>query len=244
MAGCWGALTPIFAKVVPWVRVVLAAVVVGLGWLVLGTRKYEIKLAVPEHGGWWMLVVVAGMAVAVALLIARRYEGIGVRLGALVMVAGLGAAILAQGGLEARKVDATFLPDDSIREWGAEVHGVVPGGAVLIAPPLANYVRLSTGHAVVANCKDVPYGGPAWQHYEQRLNSMGGVLQCSTKNPGVFNELPATNVEAAAREWGADYLVVEEGQSWRTPDLLERGWTEVLRPSAPLRNSILKAPWA
>jgi hypothetical protein len=191
-----------------------------------------------------MLVFVAGLAIAVVAVLVRRYEGLGIRVGGLVMVAGIGAAILAQGGLKARMIDATFIPDDSIREWGAEVHEVVPAGGVLLAPPLATYVRLSTGHAVVADCKNVPYGGAAWQHYEQRLNTMGGVRQCSLKSPGIFNELPATSIEAAAREWGADYVVVEEGQAWRTPELLERGWTVVLRPQGPLKNSILKAPWA
>ena len=47
-----------------------------------------------------------------------------------------------------------------------------------------------------------------------------------------------------ARRWGADYLVVGDGEDWRTPDLLDLGWTVVLRPAGPLRNEVLRAPWA
>lgn len=237
MAACWGALTPLFTK--GRLRLVLAAVVVGLGWLVLGQRAFEIKPVVPTHGGWWMLLFAAGLAAAAYLKRATW-----VRVAAVVMVAGLGAAMLAKGAVEKRPIDATFIPDDTIREWGAEVHHVLPGGSVLLAAPLAEYVRLSSGFGVVANCKDVPYGGDAWKHYEQRLNSMGGMTQCRSKDPGVFDKLSAEQVEKAAQRWGADYVVVEEGQAWRTPDMLARGWTFAFRPTGTLRNSVLKAPWA
>jgi hypothetical protein len=230
-------LTPLFAK--GRLRIVLAAVVIGLGWLVLGHRTFEIKPVLPPHGGWWMLAFAAGLVVA-AITSYKAWT----RVAAVVMVAGLFAAMLAKGAVERRPIDATFIPDDTIREWGAEVHQKLPGGAVLLAPPLADYVRLSTGFSVVANCKDVPYGGDAWKHYEERLDSMGGVGQCPAKDPNVFNSLSAEKVAKAAREWGADYIVVEEGQAWRTPDLQELGWTVVFRPTGSLRNSVLKAPGA
>lgn len=244
---CWGVLAPVFGALSPLWRVVLAVVVVGLGWLVTGIREWESRPAIPEHGGPWLLVFVAGLAIAVAaggVRGRRRSRARWLRVGAVVMVAGVVAAMVAEGRVAVRALDLTFVPDDKTREWGAAVHATLPRDAVLLAPPLAAYVRLATGHSVVANCKDVPYGGAAWRHYVARLDSMGGVAQCVLRQPGVFNSMPAASVEQVARRWGADHLVVEEGQAWRTPDLLARGWRVVLRPTGQLRNTVLAAPWA
>ena len=56
--------------------------------------------------------------------------------------------------------------------------------------------------------------------------------------------LDADQLTAVAREYRANYLVLEPSQAWQESAYVAEGWTVVLRPFNSVKNIVIKAPWA
>jgi hypothetical protein len=242
----WGVLVPIFGSWQSWRRWVLLGLVGVLGYFVLGTKiTWSDPGWIGPHGGHWMLVLAAGLVLgtlAVSLpRLAARQEWL-VRAGMLGVAVGMTMSCLHGGTFKLRPFDPQFVPDRQLADWGAAVQRVVPPGQQLLAPPLAEYVRIVTGRGVIVDCKYAPYGGQPWVDFQARLTALGGVRQCVKSNSSIYNGLPVATVEQAAKRYGTGYVVVEEGQRAWLPQLRADGWTQVLGPVAGLDNVVLKAP--
>ena len=96
----------------------------------------------------------------------------------LVLVGSIGMSMWSSPDISLKKFDPTFMPDTDMRLWGEAVQRVVPPGEQLLSHPMGLHVRMVTERGVVADCKNGPYGGPAWQDYQDRINAMGGFEAC------------------------------------------------------------------
>jgi hypothetical protein len=131
----------------------------------------------------------------------RWYPAAGVGLlAAFVVVGGFGS-----GQLKWRPLDTQFGPSAAELRFGAAVRSAVPTGQVILVPPWLDWARLATRRAIVVDCKTVPYGGAPWHEYLRRIDALGGLGTC--KSTRLFYGVPATQLEAAARDFGARYLV-------------------------------------
>jgi hypothetical protein len=74
-----------------------------------------------------------------------------------------------------------YRSDDGSVAVGRHVEALTPPGAVVAARPDYVWLRLLSRRAVVVDCKSVPYGGPPWQEYNERLRALGveSPLHCS-----------------------------------------------------------------
>ncbi|MET0235401.1 MAG: hypothetical protein ABW224_12225 [Kibdelosporangium sp.] len=241
----WGLLAPIFVKQRVWVRWVSLAVVLYLTYQVLNTHSFEpvYPLVYPRGGNWIGVAAVALVLGVLWVSLGRKFRFAIPAMG--VVVAGsIFVSMWNSTAIELKPLDPAFIPDTDIRLWGEAVQRVVPPGEQLVAHPLGPYVRMVTERGVVADCKNGPYGGPAWHEYQARINAMGGFGQCRTLDPSGFDNLTPSQVSTLARTYQAGYLVVEVGQADDMPGLKSLGWTEVLGPVGPVENHIFKAPWA
>ncbi|MCP2270548.1 DUF6798 domain-containing protein [Actinokineospora diospyrosa] len=246
----WGLIVPLFAPVKTWVRLIALGAVIGLGYLLAGSYTFDPRWMFERpNGGPWLLLFAGALVVGAAAMAVRARKpgwatgtnGV-VHGSALAVVGAVLAAVFSAGAPPLRTFDVVYISDNDIHDWGMAVRRTLPPGAQLISPPLGQYIRMASGRGVVADCKNVPYGGDAWIEYQHRINSIGGLEQCLMKIPSVFFTLPLERYTQVAREFGADYLVVEEGMQWRIPELVAAGWTIVLEPVSKLRNTVLRAP--
>ncbi|WP_341393572.1 hypothetical protein [Arthrobacter sp. G119Y2] len=144
------------------------------------------------------------------------------------------------GGLTLRGLQTGYIPDSDIREWGEAVEEVVPAGESLLAPPLAAYVRAATYRGVIADCKNIPYGGEPWVQWQERLGEMGGVDQCRQGDPRAYNSLSSEELDRISERYGVSYMVLEGGQAERLPELQRLGWSAVLNPVNAIQNVVLR----
>lgn len=234
----WGALTPVFARRATWVRWVLVVLVLFLGYFVLGTKVMEQAFPFEgTNGGPWVLITAGFLLVGGFARFPRPLVIIGV-------LAGLTASVISAGVLTWRPLETRFIPDNDVRAWGEAVQAAVPPDNQLLAPPLALYVRLSTGRGVIVDCKNGAYGGPATVEYDARLKALGGMDQCGSQDPGKYQSLTAVELSATAERFGANYVVLEKAQRWQQGAFEGEGWTVVLEPFNKVENVVMKAPWA
>jgi hypothetical protein len=226
----WGAFVPLLVRWRGWRMIVLVAVW-GAGWTAL--------LATPSWPGGLLrreLLLTASLLLPLAWHLWRtRREG-GQRStaysGSAVLVAGalVVASVASYGGLSVRPANFTFVGDANLRAWSAEVRDVVPTGDLLVASPRSEWVKLTTQRPVIADCKNVPYGGAAWDEWQRRLDSLGGWKQCVAPGPLLYDALPADALVEIADEFGADFVVVNPGRDDTLAALGRLGWTEVVAP--------------
>lgn len=244
---CWGLLVPLLANASSRARLLALGVVLVSFWF-LATAQGLPSSPLSSGSGWILVVAIAVVAGTVATLRAVGHDPWDarrarfVRATSVTVSGGLILAGVTSGWLAPRPFDPAFFPDDVIRGWGEEVREVVPPGGQFVAPPLATYVRITTRRGVVADCKNVPYGGAAWRSYRQRMERLGGLDQCRTLDPTTYNSLPVSQLVSAAREFDADYIVVETGDM-RLEQLQRMQWKLVMGPYGSLDNRVLQAPW-
>lgn len=238
----WGVLLPIFGRFKEWQRWALLGVVLFLGFHVVGMQFYESAYPLERpNGGPWMAVFAFALTVACAW--ASRTKA-AVRVAATVMALSITLSITDSPSITLKALDATFIQDDDLREWGEAVQRVVPPGQQLIAPPLAMHMRLATARGVLADCKGGPYGGPAWQDYQDRIEDLGGFDQCLDVRPEVYQKLSADRVEMIARKYGTRFVVFEGDDNTAVAGLRRLGWREVLGPHRSVNNRVYQAPWS
>jgi len=234
----WGVVTPVFALTAAWKRLLLLPPVGALAYFAMGVKETEPAYPFAStNGGPWILVAAGALLVGCFLVVPRFLVVAGI-------LTGLIGSVVVAGVLTWRPLDTRFIPDTALRDWGQAVERVVPPGNQLLVPPLALYVRLASGRGVVVDCKNGAYGGPATLDYEARLTALGGVDQCGSQDPGKYNSLNALQLTAVAREYGANYLVLEPSQAWQESAYVAEGWTVVLRPFNSVKNIVIKAPRA
>ena len=85
---------------------------------------------------------------------------------------------------------------------------------------------LVTQRAVVVDCKNIPYGGQAWREWKERIESFGGIEQCVTAQPIVYNELSARQLIRLADAYDSDVIAVDPGVE-QASELAERGWIRI-----------------
>ena len=225
----WGAFAPFLVRWRGWRMWALVAVG-GAGWVAL--------LATPSWPGGLVrreLLLTAALLLPLAwhLWRTRRpdtaktaYSGSAVLVAGLLVV----ASVASYGGLSVRPANFAFVGDANLRQWGADVRDAVPTGEVLVASPRSEWVKLTTQRAVIADCKNVPYGGAAWEEWQRRLEALGGWKQCVAPGPLLYEALPADDLVEIADEFDADFIVVNPGKD-ETLSALERlGWAEVVAP--------------
>lgn len=150
----------------------------------------------------------------------------------------LGTAV-GTGSLTFRSLNTTYIPNAEVREWGEAVEKAVPPGESLLAPPLASYIRAATYRGVIADCKNIPYGGVPWAEWQERLKDLGGRDQCLDRNPQAYNGQSSEQLDRIAEKYDIRYMVVEQGQSDHIPELRELGWSTVLEPVNTIQNVVL-----
>lgn len=204
----WGALVALLAELPARHRLVWLAVTGFLALVALADPAWGLVPSAAFAGGVWM-VVFGLLFVGAAVL---RWRGRGDRLWAGALAAMALCVLLSAFDARAmqwRPFDARLMPDDDLRSWGAAVQQAVPPGGVLLIPPQADRLRLATKRAVVVDCKYGPYGGEPWQEFKQRLAAVGGIEQCLAGSDA-YDRLTAADLTAAARRYGAGFVVVND----------------------------------
>lgn len=227
----WGIVLPVLRPLRGRSGVVVGLVWLGLlaayfllpGWPIGTARRAAVVLA--------LLVVVVIVTTFLAGRADARREAWMRRAGASTFGAVFVVAALIAGMIVVRPLVIDFVPDPGLRAWGAEVEQIVPPGEVILVPPLSHTVRLVSGRAIVADCKNVPYGGEAWQQWKQRLTDLGGIEQCLAPSLSTFGDFSAEHLDELAAKYGADYLVLDPAHESRVHDVLATlGWRTILDP--------------
>ncbi|MFE4470801.1 DUF6798 domain-containing protein [Leifsonia sp. NPDC056824] len=224
----WGALLPVlkpewsvwgFVRLVAW-------------WLALAGLLASPFNRIPATFTPAFLAI-AG-TIAVCALLAFRFRG---RLSRPFLV-GLSSFLLGllfvftaagTGALTFRTPDFRFISSQTLVQWGEEVRAAVPAGAVIVSSPRDEWTKLVTQRAVVADCKDVPYGGAPWREWKRRIGQLGGLEQCQT---GVllYNELSAGRLIGLADEFHSDFITLNPSLSETAEGLKARGWHLLVQP--------------
>jgi hypothetical protein len=161
--------------------------------------------------------VVCGALATPALLVWFLMTG-----GALQGPAALGAL---NGSLGHVGVDRS-LP---IVRAGEAIGDAVPPTGIIAAPPELVWLRSFSRRGVVADCKAVPFGGPPWQEYVERMRDLGG--HCRGSGSG-FRDLSPADIETLRARYGVTHLLLYAddakvgyaGQHWRRVlDVAEEG---------------------
>ena len=241
----WGLLTPLLVTSLGTrARWALLAAVLFLGHSALGQQGWAVEKA---RGGPWTLIAAGALILAVAAMtvpgLVRRPHAVTWSVLVLIAVSAVASGVYSNA-LKARPVTPAFMAaEHDMRDWGVDAQKVIPPGSQVLIPPVTIDLRMALRRGVVVDCKNGPYGGPAWQDYKTRIEALGGFPQCLGKYQA-FNDLPPSSVSATAQKYGANYMVVDKGTKWRLASLVSLGWTVVQRPAHGYEGYVLKAPWA
>lgn len=237
----WGLVAP-FIAALRGNRVVIAASAGVLGWAALLT-------APGWHGDAATRVVLLTLAYLIPLVCVvwgrRGGEAANDDMSSRFLTAAVSLILVlsAMGGaFTLRAPSFTFINDSNLRAWGEEVRAEVPSGEVVVASPRAEWVKLVTQRAVIADCKDVPYGGEAWTEWQARLESLGGMAQCVAPGPLLYDSLNGDDLIAIADEYGADHIFVSPGAVDAYNELRRDGWVLVVEPVGDSGLNVLRRP--
>ena len=232
----WGAFTPFIGRLsrrtsFPLILIWLAGfccLILGVGWSGDTRVRLILFLAVAVGVTGWSLL--------------RRREG-SLSHGAVVSASALSFGVLLvlanalNGGMSVRTPNFIFVADSDLRAWGAQVRDVVPAGEIIVASPRTEWVKLVTERGVIADCKDVPYGGQAWTEWNERLEDLGGWEQCV--GPMLYDQLSADELVAIADEYDSDFISVGAAIPPDVPgDLENLGWERLVEPVAAAGTAI------
>lgn len=126
-------------------------------------------------------------------------------------------------------------------EWGRQARAVLPVGIQVLSPPGLTVYRLPLERGIVVDCKNIPYGGPAYAQWKERLDALGGWDRCG--GDGYFNAMPADRLVAVADRYGADaILTLPDEHREQVRDLIALGWTYHHVRAGELNSAILLRP--
>jgi hypothetical protein len=226
----WGALVPFLRPDVTRaaaVRLVVWAVAFGLlltspFWFLGGANSNPLFLAVVV-----LAAVVAALVSRFGTRLTRPFVvGLAVFLvGALFVFVAAGT-----GAIKIKPADFRFQKEPALIQWGDAVRAAVPSGDIIVTSPRNDWMKLFTQRAVVADCKDVPYGGQPWIEWQERIDDLGGVGQCVAPGPLLFNDLTADQVIAAADKYGSDFIAPDPSATGLIAGLEADGWRAVVQP--------------
>lgn len=117
-----------------------------------------------------------------------------------------------------------YRADDGAVVIGRRVEALTPPGAVIAARPDYTWLRLMSRRAVVVDCKSVPYGGPPWVEYNERLRALGADTPLKCGDAG-YSRLSADELLGLEQRFGATYALLEPSdaayayasQHWKSP---------------------------
>lgn len=238
----WGALSPLLVKMSRRRMIILVAIW-GVGWMGFLTAPGFSTAMRPR-------LVLLGLALLIPLvwlLVSTwRQSHFGERSGTAVLTAALLVLVVTgvSGGLTLRSPNFDFIGDPNLRQWGEQVREVVPEGEVIVASPRFEWVKLVTQRAVVADCKDVPYGGAAWDEWQTRLEALGGYKQCVAPGPLLYDDLSPEELVSVADRFQSDYIAVNPTHPETVEGLEDKGWTRVVEPVVGAGAEVLQRPRA
>lgn len=231
-----GMLLPLFRLGPKHLAPTLLVLVLAWIYLLDGTWQLNRPLSAAFLGTYFVVSLVPFLARGSFPQLKTRVQ----QVCAVLLVALFIGSALAGGKITPRALNPWFMPDTEAREWGEAVEEAVPAGESLLAAPLATYVRAVTYRGVIADCKNIPYGGEAWTQWQERIEDLGGLDQCRPGGgPTPFNSLTADELDLAAEKYGVRYAVLEAGQVGVLPGLLELGWDVALEPVNSVNNILL-----
>jgi hypothetical protein len=136
---------------------------------------------------------------------------------------------LIAGSIVIRPLNIEYLPVVGLKEWGSAVAEVVPVGGIMLAPPGSHSIRQITGRAVIADCKNVPYGGDSWSEWRARMADLGGLQQCLDPRVKTFRGFSAVTLDRIADKYDAQYMVLSRSHLADVSDgLRDSGWEVLL----------------
>jgi hypothetical protein len=222
----WGILTPAIRAI----RGEGALLLSGAGGLLLGA--YFLFDGWPI-GNRFVRGAVLAIAIAIPLLV-LWLDAKGRRLGrswwpVSATAATFAIAAMIAGSIVIRPLNIEYLPVAGLKEWGSEVAELVPVGGIMLAPPGSHSIRQITGRAVIADCKNVPYGGDSWSEWRARMADLGGLQQCLDPRVKTFRGFSAVTLDRVADKYDARYMVLSRSHLADVSDgLREYGWEVLL----------------
>lgn len=225
----WGVLLPLIKPVLTrWSIVRLVAWALALLGLLASPYWYLKGTTDPAF-------IAAIVIIVAATLLAARFRARLSRafiVGLSTFLMGLLFVFVAAGtgGITIRQPDFRFIQDQALVDWGANVRSVVPSGDVIVSSPRMEWVKLVTQRAVVADCKDVPYGGEPWREWKRRIGDLGGVAQCVAPGPLLYNTLSADHLISVADKFHSDFIIIDPSLTDTAHDLEARGWKQLVVP--------------
>lgn len=155
------------------------------------------------------------------------------RLGLVGFIGLFAANAIAADALTPRPLNTSFISDTNLRYWGQRVEALVPPGEQILTAPQWT-VKTPTSRGVVADCKNVPYGGKAWREWQERISDLGGIDQCRAPYSQDFALLDAEQLDALATKYSTKFAVLDVTQEETFRDLERLGWDLVLEPTDAL----------
>ncbi|KJQ53667.1 DUF6798 domain-containing protein [Microbacterium sp. SA39] len=224
----WGAVTPLLSRARGWRYVALLAAW-GLGWLMILTAWgfvsagplisrlvfYTLALLIPFLG--------------FAVLRQLRRDHVRTRPAAALIASVLVlAAAAGNGGLALRAPDFAITPFADFRVWGENAERAVPAGESIVASPQQVWIKFVSERAVIADCKNVPYGGEPWAQWKKRLAELGGYEQCLEPRAPGYSELSVDALIDLADEYDSDFIAVATDAPVQLEGMERAGWDQVV----------------
>ncbi|WP_442575064.1 DUF6798 domain-containing protein [Microbacterium sp. F51-2R] len=230
----WGALVPLLTRLRGWRHWLLVGVW-GVSWIAFLTapgfstvrthRLVLMGLALLIPVLWFMWHTRRGeLEVSVGGRKIYAASGVAAVVASILVISVTAAA----GAIHVRVPDFSFVASAELRQWGSEVRNAVPEGEIIVAPPRFEWVKLVSQRAVIADCKDVPYGGTAWDEWQTRLDDLGGFEQCVAPGPLLYDTLSATQLVKIADKYESDSIIVNPALPQLIDDLESLGWTHAV----------------
>lgn len=126
-------------------------------------------------------------------------------------------------------------------KWGRQARAIIPPGSQYLAAPSEGIYRLNSLRGTVVDCKNIPYGGPAYGQWKERLGALGGWSRCT--DDAYFAAIPAADLVAVADRYGADAIITRPDEDRdQVRDLRALGWTYHRVGAGHLDTAILLRP--
>jgi uncharacterized protein DUF6798 len=90
------------------------------------------------------------------------------------------------------------------------IKAIVPDTAIIAAPPDMYWLRAISERSIVADCKAVPYGGPLWDEYMQRMQDLGG--NCDGRAYG-WRTLTPEALESLRSKYGVTHVLLYDNDA-------------------------------
>ncbi len=126
-------------------------------------------------------------------------------------------------------------------QMGQAVEDSTPVGAVIVADPRNDSIHAFARRAVIADVKNVPYGGRPWAEYKDRISDLtGGAPLLGFQTRPAFLDLSIEDVIRLKEKYDADYLFLAPDDP-KVQQAVDAGWP-VVAGSDPERFWLFKIP--